>query len=47
MTNLYKNDPNISSAEMTAYWRSKYPLLSGDKLSVMLSSENGINKAQC
>ena len=38
-------DKNISSAEMTAYWRSQYPWLSGDKLSVSLASKEGIAKA--
>lgn len=36
---------NISSAEMTAFWRSKFPKLSGDHLSVMLASPEGIQKA--
>ncbi len=36
---------NISSSEMTAYWRSKYFLLSNDRLSVQLSSTDGIDKA--
>lgn len=40
-----KNE-NISSAEMTAYWRCKYPQLSGDRLSVKLASSEGIQKAK-
>lgn len=36
---------NISSAEMTAYWRSKYPKLSHDLLSKQLSSPQGVEKA--
>jgi hypothetical protein len=36
---------NISSSEMTAYWRSKYPNLSKDSLSVNLSSKEGIEKS--
>lgn len=45
MQDIVKIDPNISSSEMTAYWRSIYPQLSGDKLSVKLSSDNGICKS--
>ncbi len=39
-------DANISSAEMTAYWRSLYPRLSGDMLSASLATEAGIAKAK-
>jgi len=45
MRDLRATDLNISSAEMTAYWRSKYPHLSGDKLSIKLASDAGIHKA--
>ncbi|HLX54590.1 MAG TPA: class I SAM-dependent methyltransferase [Aquella sp.] len=36
---------NISSAEMTAFWRSEYPKLSHDSLSKFLSSPEGIRKS--
>jgi len=36
---------NISSAEMTAYWRSLFPQFSKDNLSIRLASPEGINKA--
>lgn len=39
------SDPDISSAEMTAYWRSLYPHLSGDRISKELASDAGIAKA--
>jgi len=44
-SNTSKIDSNISSAEMTAYWRSQYPSLSDDKFSVNLASKEGISKA--
>lgn len=44
MTNSKEAD--ISSAEMTAYWRSLHPKLSGDTLSVNLASAEGIQKAK-
>ncbi len=40
------SDPNISSAEMTAYWRSLYPHISGDRISLKLASDAGIVKAK-
>jgi|SRR6185437_5161820 len=36
---------NISSAEMTAFWRSEHPKLSHDSLSELLSSPDGIRKS--
>ena len=36
----------INSAEMTAYWRSLEPTISGDALSVELASDTGIRNAQ-
>ena len=36
---------NISSSEMTAYWRSEFPYLSYDNLSIKLASAEGIHKA--
>jgi hypothetical protein len=36
---------NISSAEMTAYWRCRYPSMSGDTLSETLATPEGIKKA--
>lgn len=39
------DNKNISSAEMTAYWRCQYPLISGDSLSEKLASNAGIQKA--
>lgn len=39
------SNENISSAEMTAYWRCKYPLISQDSLSFHLASKNGVEKA--
>ncbi len=44
MTNSKEAD--ISSAEMTAYWRSLYPKLSSDTLSINLASAEGIQKAK-
>ncbi len=41
-----QKNTNISSAEMTAYWRSAYSKLSGDDLSHRLASEEGIKKAE-
>lgn len=38
-------DKDISSAEMTAYWRSLYPKYSHDNASVKLASSSGITKA--
>ena len=38
-------DSLLTSAEMTAYWRSQNPELSGDQLSALLVSEEGINLA--
>ena len=43
---LKNKETDISSAEMTAYWRSLYPLLSGDTLSINLASVEGIQKAK-
>lgn len=37
---------NISSAEMTALWRSAYPNISGDSLSKEMSSFEGVQKAK-
>lgn len=37
---------NISSAEMTAYWRSLFPELSHDSYSIRLASTEGILKAK-
>jgi hypothetical protein len=39
-------DGNISSSEMTAYWRSLYPAHSKDNISKHLASSDGILKAQ-
>jgi O-methyltransferase involved in polyketide biosynthesis len=36
---------NISSAEMTAFWRSNYPQISKDSLSQKLASSEGVQKA--
>jgi hypothetical protein len=36
----------INSAEMTAYWRSLEPLISGDSQSVTLASQQGIDNAR-
>ena len=41
-----KTHPNISSAEMTAAWRSQYPAISKDKYSHLLVSQLGYDKAQ-
>lgn len=38
-------DKDISSAEMTAYWRSLYPKFSYDNASKKLASSSGIAKA--
>jgi hypothetical protein len=38
-------EKEISSAEMTAYWRSLFPQLSKDTLSIKLASQAGIEKA--
>ncbi len=39
------SDNLLTSAEMTAYWRSQDPVLSGDRLSALLVSKEGINLA--
>src|SRR3989338_2926077 len=43
---MTSNDPNISSAEMTAYWRSLFPQFSEDLVSLKLASSSGISKAK-
>lgn len=40
------NQKDISSAEMTAIYRTAIPEISGDRLSQLLSSEAGKIKAQ-
>ena len=40
------DDNNISSAEMTAYWRSLHPSVSNDNISQYLASPAGIEKAK-
>ena len=42
---LKNKETDISSAEMTAYWRSLYPKLSSDTLSINLATAEGIQKA--
>lgn len=39
------SDNLLTSAEMTAYWRSQYPELSGDRMSAILVSKEGIKLA--
>ncbi|MBI2082348.1 MAG: class I SAM-dependent methyltransferase [Deltaproteobacteria bacterium] len=39
------NNEKLTSAEMTAYWRSRYPELSGDRWSALLVSKEGIKLA--
>lgn len=39
-------EANISSAEMTAYWRSLFPQFSRDELSIKLASDAGVVKAR-
>lgn len=40
------NNTVISSAELTAYWRSAFPQLSGDSLSARLVTAAGVNMAE-
>ncbi len=39
-------DTSISSAEMTAYWRSVFPTISLDPISIRMASQAGIDKAE-
>jgi O-methyltransferase involved in polyketide biosynthesis len=43
---MSSNEANISSAEMTAYWRSLFPQFSHDEISIKLASPAGIEKSK-